>query len=230
MTRRHDGKDEMASETGNNQTASERPQRSMSDEQFEALLGEALRVDVPEPGEARKTAAPKQAAPARRKAPVLSWALAASLVLAVGATLYTLVDSAYFASDDLVADVMTHIDHEPAALAFPAAAVSEDSFSGVMQAAGVSMSPIDGKVTYVKLCPFRGEMVAHFALSGANGPVTVMLLPNEQVDQPMMVDEEGFQGTIAPLSIGGSIAVVGEPGEDIQDIQNRVADAVRWRL
>ena len=230
MTRRHDGKDEMASETGNNQTASVRPQRSMSDEQFEALLGEALRVDVPEPGEARKTAAPKQAAPARRKAPVLSWALAASLVLAVGATLYMLVDSAYFASDDLVADVMTHIDHEPTALAFPAAAVSEDSFSGVMQAAGVSMSPIDGKVTYVKLCPFRGEMVAHFALSGANGPVTVMLLPNEQVDQPMMVDEEGFQGTIAPLSIGGSIAVVGEPGEDIQDIQNRVADAVRWRL
>lgn len=227
MTRRHDGKDEMASETGNNQTASGRPQRSMSDEQFEALLGEALRVDVPEPGEAGQ---PAPAAPARRSAPVLRWALAASVILAVGATLYTLVDSAYFASDDLVADVMTHIDHEPTALAFPAAAVSEDSFSGVMQAAGVSMSPIDGKVTYVKLCPFRGEMVAHFALSGSSGPVTVMLLPNEQVDQPMMVDEEGFQGTIAPLSIGGSIAVVGEPGEDIQDIQNRVADAVRWRL
>ena len=227
MTRRHDGKDEMASETGNNQNASGRSKRSMSDEQFEALLGEALRVEVPESGEARKAA---PAAPARRSAPVLRWALAASVILAVGATLYTLVDSAYFASDDLLADVMTHVDHEPAALAFPAAAVSEDSFSGVMQAAGVSMSPIDGKVTYVKLCPFRGEMVAHFALSGSSGPVTVMLLPNEQVDKPMMVDEEGFQGTIAPLSIGGSIAVVGEPGEDIQDIQNRVADAVRWRL
>ena len=227
MTRRHDGKDEMASETGNNQNASGRPKRSMSDEQFEALLGEALRVEVPESGEARKAA---PAAPARRSAPVLRWALAASVILAVGATLYRLVDSAYFASDDLLADVMTHVDHEPAALAFPAAAVSEDSFSGVMQAAGISMSPIDGKVTYVKLCPFRGEMVAHFALSGSSGPVTVMLLPNEQVDKPMMVDEEGFQGTIAPLSIGGSIAVVGEPGEDIQDIQNRVADAVRWRL
>jgi hypothetical protein len=92
------------------------------------------------------------------------------------------------------------------------------------------MSPVDRKVTYVKLCPFRGEMVAHFALSGKNGPVTVLLLPNEQVSEPMVVDEEGFQGTIAPLSIGGSIAVVGEPGEDIQDIQTRVADAVRWRL
>lgn len=225
MTRRRDGTDEMTAETGNNQSASERPRRSMSDEQFEALLGEALRVDVPEPGERHKPAAP-----ARRRAPVLRWALAASVILAVGATLYTLTDSAYFASDDLVADVMTHIDHEPAALAFPAAAVSEESFSGVMQAAGVSMSPVDRKVTYVKLCPFRGEMVAHFALSGKNGPVTVLLLPNEQVSEPMVVDEEGFQGTIAPLSIGGSIAVVGEPGEDIQDIQTRVADAVRWRL
>ena len=53
---------------------------------LEALLGEALRVDVPEPGEASRPAAPTRAAPARRSAPVLRWALAASVVLAVGAT------------------------------------------------------------------------------------------------------------------------------------------------
>ena len=68
MSRRHDGTDEMTAETGHNPSASERPRRSMSDEQFEALLGEALRVDVPEPGEASRPAAPTRAAPARRSA------------------------------------------------------------------------------------------------------------------------------------------------------------------
>ncbi len=203
--------------------------RTMSDERFEALLAEALRVDVPTPESERRPDPAVAARPGRTTSP-LRWALAASLLIAVGATVYTLYDSAYISSGDLVADVMTHVGHEPRALVQPAAPVSEQDIAGVMQAAGVSMSPLGDRVTYVKLCPFRGEMVAHFALSGRNGAVTVLLLPNETVDAPVAVHEDGFHGTIAPLSIGGSIAVLGELGEDIEDIQNRVADAVRWRL
>ena len=125
---------------------------------------------------------------------------------------------------------MDHVHHEPAALVRTTVTVSDEALNGVMQAAGVAMTRPVGSITYVKLCPFRGEMVAHFALQGEAGPVTVLLLPNEEVSSPMPVDEDGFKGTIAPLSIGGSIAVIGEPGEQIEDIQSRVADAVRWRL
>jgi hypothetical protein len=99
-----------------------------------------------------------------------------------------------------------------------------------MQSAGVVLTPPLGTVSYVKLCPFRGEMVAHFVVQGQSGPVTVLLLPDEEVRVPMPVDEDGLRGTIAPLAIGGSIVVVGEPSEDLQDIQDRIADAVRWRI
>jgi hypothetical protein len=73
--------------------------------------------------------------------------------------------------------------------------------------------------------------VAHFVVQGEQGPVTVLLLPNEKVNGPERVDEDGFVGTIVPLQIGGSIAVVGEPGETaLEDIQREVAAAVQWRL
>ena len=46
-----------------------------------------------------------------------------------------------------------------------------------------------------------------------------------------VVDEDGFIGTIVSLPIGGSIAVVGEQGEErLDEIQREVAAAVRWRL
>jgi len=218
-------KDMNATGTDNPGEQSDRPRRQMSDAQFEQLLGEALRVDVPEPGQRHAPTVP-----ARRPSVVRFAAIAAGVVLAVGVIVNQLWTYGYIASGNIVDDVVVHINHEPAALVETAAPVSRESFSGVMQAAGVSMSRFDARVTYVELCPFRGEMVAHFALQGSTGPVTVLLLPNEQVDRPIVVDEDGFRGTIVPLSIGGSIAVVGEPGEDIQDIQNRVADAVRWRL
>jgi hypothetical protein len=92
------------------------------------------------------------------------------------------------------------------------------------------MGNIGPIVRYAKLCPFRGRMVAHFVVQGEAGPVTVMLLPEEDVTGPVAVDEDGFMGTIAPLAIGGSIAVVGEPGETLEEIQREVAAALRWRL
>jgi hypothetical protein len=87
-----------------------------------------------------------------------------------------------------------------------------------------------GDVTYAALCPFRGRTVAHFVVRGENGPVTVLLLPHVEVDGPTPIDEEGYSGTLVPMQEGGSIAVVGEPGEPLELIRDRVAAAVRWRV
>lgn len=202
--------------------------RRMSEARFEQLLGEALRVDVPEP---RRAGAARLPARSVRRTALLRWGgVAATVLVAVGVTVNSLRDSAYISSGDLAADVMIHVDHEPDALARTDATVSEEAIAGVLRAAGASMSRFDAPVSYVKLCPFRGEMVAHFAVQTPSGTITVLLLPNEEVSAPIQVSEAGFVGTIAPLSIGGSIAVVGQSGEKIEDIQKRVAEAVSWRL
>lgn len=198
----------------------ETPRRNLGDEQFEALIARALAVDVPAPAAAR----PPSTRPALAR-----WAgLAAGVALVVGVALFQLRPPG--PTGDITRDVIAHIHHEPGALVRTAQAVSPAAFEKVMQSAGVVLTPPLGTVSYVKLCPFRGEMVAHFVVQGQSGPVTVLLLPDEEVRTPMPVDEDGFRGTIAPLEIGGSIVVVGEPSEDLRDIQDRIADAVRWRI
>ncbi len=73
-------------------------------------------------------------------------------------------------------------------------------------------------------------MVAHFVVQARHGPVTVLLLPDERIDTRVALDEDGFIGTIVPLEDGGSIAVVGEADEDISEVRDQVANALRWRL
>jgi hypothetical protein len=211
--------------TGVTGDADERPRRPMSEERFEALLARALEVDVPD-APARQPDAPR---PQLRRSALPRWAgLAAGVILVLGVVFMQLRPPG--GTGSLPRDVIAHIRHEPAALVRTTEAVSPEAIERVMLAAGVTLAPTGATMSYVKLCPFRGEMVAHFVLQGAAGPVTVLLLPNEEVTSPMPVDEDGIQGTIAPLPDGGSIAIVGEPGESIEEIQNRVADAVRWRL
>jgi hypothetical protein len=197
------------------------------DPEFEALLERALRVPLPEEG--RHTRQPAGGG--------LRWrwpAVAAVALLAVGVTFGLLKNSAFIPGGSLAGDVVAHINHEPRAISPRPASdlrpVSNLEVTQVLQAAGADMSDIGPIVRYAKLCPFRGTMVAHFVVQGDGGPVTVMLLPEEQVTGPVDVDEDGFVGTIVPLDIGGSIAIVGAPGESLEQIQREVAAALRWRL
>jgi len=198
-----------------------------ADPEFEALLERALRVPLPEEGRRRR----------QPEGGGLRWrwpAVAAVALLAIGVIFGTLKNSAFIPGGSLAGDVVAHINHEPRAISPRPASdvrpVSNHEVTEVLQAAGADMSDIGPIVRYAKLCPFRGTMVAHFVVQGEAGPVTVMLLPEEQVTGPVAVDEDGFVGTIVPLDIGGSIAVVGAPGESLEQIQREVAAALRWRL
>lgn len=192
-----------------------------TDAEFEALLSRALRIDVPPAG----TAAPRR----------WRWVAAAAVViLAVGVSVRGLQYFGYLPTGDLASDVVAHIHHEPAAVSVPVVAITNavpaPDVEAVVLAGGARLEHLQPMVRYARLCPFRGETVAHLVVQGANGPVTVLLLPHERVDHVVQVDEDGFVGTIAPLDIGGSIAVVGQPGESLAEIQEEVAAAVRWRL
>lgn len=188
---------------------------------FESLLERALRVDVPD-----------AAGPANRRRTVrwLPAAIAASLVLAVGVIVYGLYDARYFGGGDLGADLVAHMHHEPESLRRTDVWVDPGEFDRVLRQAGARMSVAPPAVSYVKLCPFRGRMVAHFVVQASHGPVTVLLLPDEHVPSRMALDENGFVGTLVPLEDGGSIAVVGEADDDINEVKDQVASALRWRL
>ena len=194
-----------------------------TDERFEELLLRAMKIDAPD--------LPRRVqSPPRRKI-TSKWvlgALAATVILGVGLMVNMLRDTAFLSTGDIAKDVVVHVHHEPRAFE-NTTAVPRDELEGVLRAAGAAMGPV-GTVSYVKICPFRGTMVAHFVVQGSDGPVTVLLLPNEEVSGAVPVNEDGVVGTIVSLETGGSIAVVGNPGEQIEYIKNQVAAAVKWRL
>lgn len=200
--------------------------RQMDDPAFEALLVRALRVEVPEP----LAAAAAVAARGRPRFRPGWLAVAAGLLLAFGLAFNVARETAFLGSGDLGHDVVTHIRHEEHSLLRTARAVSPEDMETVLRQGGATLAPLPDTVSYARLCPFRGDIVAHLVVQGEAGPVTVLLLPDERVRGPVPVDEDGFHGTIVPVETGGAIAVIGEEGEDVEDIQSKVAAALRWRL
>lgn len=206
-------------------TAEERRRREalLADERrFDALLEAALRVPVDASAGGQASAAPRPRWPAFA-------AVAASVVLAAALWL-GLQGRTPTDVSPLGAEIIAHILHEPAALAVTAGTVPAPEFDTVLRQGRAVLAEPLGPVSYAKLCPFRGEMVAHFVVPGEQGPVTVLLLPHENVAGPTPIDEEGFTGTIVPLEGGGSVAIVGTPDEDLDMIRDRLLQAVRWKL
>jgi hypothetical protein len=181
---------------------------------FEALLRRALDVR-PAVAKPRRAALPR-------------WRLVAGLAATV--VLASAVWVAQREPATLQSAVVEHVLHEPQALDPSLSPVSAAELQAVLRPAGAELERPVGAVTYVRLCPFHGRMVAHFVVQGERGPVTVLLLPDEHVAAPTPIREPGFVGTLLPLEIGGSIAVVGRPDERLDVIRDRVAAAVRWKI
>lgn len=194
-----------------------REQIVADEEQFEALLAAALRAAPP-------------VRPRRR----VRWrpvaAVAATLLVAAGAWLGLRMQVPTAPDSVLGAEVIAHIHHEPHALAVTADRAPEADIERVLRRAGARFAQPVERVSYARLCPFRGRLVAHFVVQGERGPVTVLLLPEEHLTRPTPVRNEEFSGTLVPLEGGGSIAIVGQPDEDLQEIRDRFAEAVRWQL
>ncbi len=199
----------------NTQQRNERQALAGDEEAFEGLLAKAARVPR---GPARR---PHEAPGTRR------WVQgAAAAVLVVATALWMSVRE----PSSLPVDVAAHVRHEPGALVRTDQAVPQALVDEVLRQASVELARPVGLVSYMKLCPFRGKMVAHFVVQGEKGPVTVLLLPDEEVVTTIPIREEGFVGTLVPLEIGGSIAVVGDPDESLDAIRDRLVSAVRWQI
>lgn len=183
---------------------------------FEALLEDALRVDPPRLRGLRGPA-------------YLPVAAAAALVLAAAAWIGLRIQAPNEAGS-LRAELVAHILHEPQSLAATPESAPPARVDAMLQRAGATLGRPVGLVSYAALCPFRGRMVAHFVVQGERSPVTVMLLPDEHVATPMPVREGDFVGTVVPIQGGGSVAIIGQPDEDLEQIRDRVVEAVQWRL
>lgn len=162
----------------------------------------------------------------RRRGILPGWfALAASVAL-VGLVSFWMLGSPP-RYDTLAEEIVAHLDHEPAALRVTDKAVSDRRLHEVVPANIANLDQAGSLVTYAQTCKINGKLVPHLVIQGSNGPVTLLLMPEESIDQAEVLEGEGINGVLVPVG-NGSIAIIGDKGENLEAIQQRVVNSVTW--
>lgn len=196
--------------------------------ELEQTINRALSLDVPDlklPELPDVDTGNVVALPKRRMTPPVWLALAATVVLAafVGIRM-TGVGNDY---DSLGDQLLAHLDHEPYALRVTDVAVSDTRLASVVPANVAEMDHSAGLITYAQTCRINGHDVPHLVIQGERGPVTILLMPHEQIDAPQSVVGDSVNGVILPVG-EGSIAIFGERDEALDRIEEQVRKSVTW--
>lgn len=200
--------------------------RSM--QSLDKLILQALQVEVPE---LRVPELPSmddasnvvRLSPRRFSMPV-SLGLAASIVLATVLLVRSLVPVAEFPS--LEAEILAHLDHEPRSRAVTTQAEAGWRIDTVI-GPYAQMDSSAGLITYARTCVIDGHSVPHLVLQGEHGPVTLILLPDEKIDAARTIEGESVSGVILPVG-DGSIAIIGERGQPLDEIEQQVIQSMQW--
>jgi len=194
----------------------------------EWLIQDALRFDI---------ASVKSAATAdRAPSPVVerrfvAWAgLAATFVGAV-AVWFALQTTGPMTTEELVVEVLEHWDHEPESWAVSNVSVS----NVVLERALDGKATIDlanlGTVSFARSCRVAGQWLPHLVVQTEQGPVMVLLVPNQAVKEAVgfSLPEHGIEGTLHPHG-SGSIAVIGNDSLSIEPVEEQISESVDWTI
>jgi hypothetical protein len=123
--------------------------------------------------------------------------------------------------------VLAHVDHEPLALLPSTKPVSDRQLRSAVPNDVASISHDAGLITYAQSCSINGKDVPHLVIQGARGPITILLMPHEKLAEATTLDGVNIKGIILPVG-DGSIAIIGDREEQLDQVKKNVLDSVMW--
>ncbi len=203
---------------------------------LDSTLSEVL-CSVPIPvGLAQRLKSREQIAVAPKPRTLFSryYALAASLVIAVGVTLSVGLQSARPSAADLQFhdDVLSHVYREAPRYSSDLDDVAWQQITQVVAEAGGHLREDEGiKTLHIKFAndcnivpATRG---AHIVLEGTKGSVSVIIINNSPVTTKFDVNDPRFAGKIIPLG-AGNLIIIGEKEEPLETYEALITDAFEW--
>ncbi len=196
---------------------------------LDSQIARALEIDVPQVTmpELPEVAPDNVVAMSRRRGPTAPAWFAMAATVTVAAILGVRMISSSVEFDSLEDEVLAHLDHEPAALRVTDVAVSDQRLRSVVPADVAAMDHSAGLITYAQSCPIRGKEVPHLVIQGKEGPVTILLMPEETITEAVQLSGEHVNGVILPVG-SGSIAIIGGRDERLEKIEQQVLKSVTW--
>jgi hypothetical protein len=176
-----------------------------------------------------RTAQPSVQKPSAMKRSV--FALAASLVLAVGFVVSTVQYSP--SADELAMHdaMIEHLVHEEPRYA-DAQPIEWSEVEAVLASANIKLQlPANTLiVTFANLCGLGSNRRAvHLVTIGEHGPVSMLLIHSPPIGGNMEVQDNRFKGRIVPAS-SGTMAVVGEKDEQLEKFESLLKNNVQWSI
>jgi len=200
---------------------------------FEADLATALKVRAPR-GLADRVIARQRQAGGR---PEMPWMLAtaAALMLSVGVVSFQLLsepDDGHpeLAGHDIWAHLAWHWDYD-GARALEVSQTNQTSPNEVralLDELGLRLAPeLLAQVQLGKACPTPDGRGAHLILTTADGPITLMIMPQTQVPlAPASATlDNGLEAWLVNLE-RGSVAVLAEPGRNAHELARQLQQQV----
>ncbi len=164
--------------------------------------------------------------PSRRRMVTPAWfAVAATVLMAAFVGVRSL--SPETSGVSLESQVLAHVDHEPMALLPSNIPVDSNTLHRVVPANIATMNHDTGLITFAETCPINGNQVPHLVLQGKTGPITILLLPDEKIDETRTLDGDNVHGVIVPVG-NGSVAIIGTRDEQLEDVEKNVLNSVAW--
>jgi hypothetical protein len=153
------------------------------------------------------------------------WRIAASVLITAIAVAFTSI-WLLTPRDTFAAEVIAHIQEEPDSLLITSESVSNEHIERILSAARMRLKPGVTRVSYATPCDFHGRLSPHLVVQTEQGPVTVLVLPEEPQRPRQNIDEEGFQGVVLPAP-RGVIVVVGI-GAPVDEVAQTVLGALEY--
>ncbi len=193
---------------------------------FEQKLGIALRVRAPADLLDQLKAISQQ--PVRRR----SWiplALAASFLVFIGAAGLVWKQSRQW--DSVEAYVTEHYSHDGSrAIAQIGEGISDQEIAKILARLDASADDsLSARIGFIKFCPTPDGRGAHMVVTTEQGPVTIIYMPNVQVQDGETIRFEQMHALLVNLE-RGSAAIIGEQEQNIENMVVVVRNSLKTGL
>ena len=161
----------------------------------------------------------------KRLRPIALNVAAASMLVALGVLFSNWLSDE---NTDIPRQALEHVYEDEAHLAeggFIAVADLQTVFEGM----NIDLPETLDEVKFATICPIGKGLGIHLVLEGEYGPVTVLLMPDAPISGRQQIRDNRYFGFVAPApKLDGSLVILGEKGESLDDIEFRLRNSLRW--